>query len=84
VGGFIVLGAGYVFVGRHRRLLLDEVLAGVALLTWIIVDRVNENLFGGTTPDLLKLWGVRGALLAAMIVCYAIARSQWHIEHEEV
>jgi len=64
--------------------MLDEILAGVALLMWIIVDRVNENLFGGATPDLLKLWGVRGALLSVMAIGYAIARSQWHIEQEEV
>jgi hypothetical protein len=30
------------------------------------------------------MWGVRGALLAVMIVGYAIARSQWHIEQEKV
>jgi len=83
-GGFFVLGTGYALVGQHRRLMLDEILAGVALLIWIIVDRVNENLFGGATPDLLKLWGVRGALLSVMAIGYAIARSQWHIEQEEV
>src|SRR5262250_2347628 len=31
IGGAIVLIAGYFLVGRHRRLLLDEILAGVAL-----------------------------------------------------
>src|SRR5204862_279522 len=32
VGGIIVVGMGYILVGRHRRLILDEILAGVALL----------------------------------------------------
>jgi YjbE family integral membrane protein len=84
VGGFFVLGMGYMLVGKHRRLMLDEILAGVALLIWVIVDRANEHLFGGANPDLLAMWGVRGALLAVMIVGYAIARSQWHIEQEKV
>jgi YjbE family integral membrane protein len=84
LGGIIVLGAGYILVGQHRRLILDEILAGVALLIWIIVDRVNDNLFGGSNPDMLKIWGVRGGLLAVLIVAYAIARSQWHVEQQKV
>src|SRR4051812_29135392 len=84
VGGMIVLGAGYILVGRHRRLILDEILAGVALLVWIVVDRVNDSLFGGSNPDMLKIWGVRGGLLAVLIVAYAIARSQWHVEQQKV
>src|SRR5436190_23172575 len=74
VGGIIVVGMGYILVGRHRRLILDEILAGVALLIWIVMDRVSESLFGGANPDLLKTWTVRFALLAVLIVAYAIAR----------
>jgi hypothetical protein len=84
VGGIIVLGAGYIMVGQHRRLILDEILAGVALLVWIVVDRINDSLFGGSNPDMLKIWGVRGGLLAVLIVAYAIARSQWHVEQQKV
>jgi YjbE family integral membrane protein len=84
VGGIIVIGMGYMMVGKHRRLILDEILAGVALLIWIVVDRVNDSLFGGANPDLLKIWAVRGALFAVMIVAYSVARSQWHIEQKEV
>jgi YjbE family integral membrane protein len=83
IGGIIVVGAGYFFVGKHRRLILDEILAGVALLIWIAVERVNENLFGGANPDLLKMWSVRGGLLAVLIVFYTFARSQWYVEREE-
>ena len=64
---------GYIIVGRHRRLMLDEILAGVALVIWIIVDRVSDSMFGGANPDLVKIWGVRGVLLVVMIVAYAIA-----------
>jgi len=84
VGGLIVIGAGYIMVGRHRRLMLDEILAGVALLIWIAVERVSDHLFGGAKPDLVKIWSVRGAVFAVMVLAYAIARNQWHIEQEEV
>jgi predicted tellurium resistance membrane protein TerC len=84
VGGIIVLVTGYILVSRHRRLILDEILAGVALLIWIVVDRVNDTLFGGAQPDLPRIWAVRGAAFALMIVGYAVARRQWHIEHKEV
>jgi len=84
IGGIIVLGMGYILVGQHRRLLLDEILAGVALVIWIVVDRLNDSLFGGATPDLVKIWSVRGGVFAAMVVVYAIARSQWHVEQEKV
>jgi YjbE family integral membrane protein len=84
VGGFIVIVMGYILVGRHRRLILDEILAGIALLIWILVDRVNDRLFGGAHPDLVRIWSVRGAVFALMIVGYAVARRQWHIEHKKV
>ena len=84
LGGLIVIGVGYMLVRKHRRLKLDEILAGVALVAWIVVDRVNDGLFGGAHPDLVKIWSVRGALLAVLIVLYAMARYQWHVEEEEV
>jgi YjbE family integral membrane protein len=84
VGGFIVLGLGYIIVGKHRRLILDEILAGVALLIWIIVDRVSDSMFGGADPDLVKIWIVRGVLILAMTVAYALARKQWHVEEQKV
>jgi len=84
IGGAIVLAAGYILVGRHRRLVLDEILAGVALIAWIVVDRVNDNLFGGANPEMVKIWTVRGGLLLVLILAYAFARSRWHIEQQEV
>jgi YjbE family integral membrane protein len=84
IGGIIVIAAGYFMVGKHRRLMLDEILAGVALLIWIAVERLSDNLFGGANPDLLKIWSVRGAVFGVLVVAYALARNQWHIEQEEV
>jgi YjbE family integral membrane protein len=84
VGALIVLGLGYIIVGKHRRLILDEILAGVATVIWIVVERVNESMFGGANPDVAKLWTVRGVLLLVLIAAYAVARKQWHVEEQEV
>jgi YjbE family integral membrane protein len=83
VGGLVVLGMGYFLVGKHRRLILDEILAGVALVLWIVVDRISDSMLGAN-PDLVKVWGIRGGLLVVMIVAYSICRSKWHIDHQEV
>ena len=84
IGGFIVLGLGYVIVGKHRRLILDEILSGIALLVWIIVDRVSDTLYGGADPDLVKIWVIRGVLILVMTVAYGMARKRWHVEKQEV
>ena len=84
VGALIVLGLGYFIVGKHRRLILDEILAGVATVVWIIVERINDSMFGGANPDLAKIWTVRGVLLLVLIGAYALARKQWHVEEQEV
>ena len=63
---------------------LDEVLAGFALVLWIIVDRISDSLYGGSDPDTLKIWIVRGVLLVVMIGAYAICRKIWHIDKEDV
>jgi len=84
VGAIFVLAMGYIMVGRHRSLVLDEILAGVALIVWIIVDRISDSLYGGTSPDLTKIWSVRGGLLVVLIVAYAFARKQWHVEEQKV
>ncbi len=84
VGGIIVIATGYVVVSRHRHLMLDEILAGFALMLWIVVDKASYSLLGGEHPDMTKIWGVRATLVAVMVVAYAIARNLWHIEREEV
>src|SRR5215212_6825674 len=84
IGGLLVVGAGYLLVGRHRRLRLDEILAGVALVIWIAVDRVSDSLFGGNNPDLTKIWGTRAALLVLLAIVYVICRKKWHIEEQPV
>jgi YjbE family integral membrane protein len=83
IGGLIVLGVGYIIVGRHRNLKLDEILAGVALVIWIVVDRISESVLGAHA-DPLKVWGIRGVLLLVMVGIYVFARKQWHVEEQEV
>ena len=75
---------GYLIVGRHRRLHLDEILAGVGTLVWIVVDRVSDKMFGGPPPELTKIWGVRGVLLLVLALIYAICRKIWHVEQKDV
>jgi len=82
VGALIVLGLGYIIVGKHRRLILDEILAGVATLIWIIVERVSESVLGADA-DPLKVWGIRGVLILVLIAAYAFARKQWHVEEQK-
>ena len=64
--------------------MLDEILAGVALVIWIVVDRISDSMFGGANADLLKIWSIRGVLMLVLIAAYAFARKQWHIEEQEV
>jgi hypothetical protein len=82
-GGVFVLLMGYLLVRKHRSLILDEILAGVALVVWIVVDRVGDSMFGGASPDMVKIWVVRGALLAILFVAYMIARNLWYVEEVE-
>ena len=83
VGALIVLGLGYIIVGQHRRLILDEILAGVATVVWIIVERISDSLLGANA-DPLKIWGIRGVLILLMILAYAMARKMWHVEEQKV
>ena len=83
VGGLIVIGVGYGIVRRHRHLYLDEIMAGAGLVLWIVVDRFNDAVFGGATPDLTKIWSVRGVLVAVMAVIYTICRKRWPVEKME-
>ena len=79
VGGLIVMAAGYIIVGQHRSLKLDEILAGVALVIWIVVERIADASFGG---DIVKIWTTRGVLVLALVVAYAVCRKMWHVEEK--
>jgi YjbE family integral membrane protein len=76
VGALIVIAAGYMMVRRHRPLAMDEILAGMGLLIWIVVDIVTETMFGGANPDQVKIWSTRGVLTLVLIVAYWLIRSR--------
>jgi YjbE family integral membrane protein len=84
LGAILVVCAGYVLVRKRRPLILDELLAGVGLLIWIAVDVVTEHLFGGAQPSLVKIWTVRGVLVVALIIAYALARGAHRARTESV
>ena len=84
LGAMLVLGAGYYLVRKHRPLILDEYLAGVGLLVWIVGDIISESMFGGANPNLVKIWMLRGVMLALLIVGYIIARNLKSVSAEEV
>jgi YjbE family integral membrane protein len=76
VGAVIVVGVGYMMVRKHRPLILDEILAGVGLLIWIIVDVITEIIFGGANPDQVTIWSIRGVLILVLMAAYGIVRSR--------
>lgn len=80
VGGLILIGVGYAIVRQHRRLYIDEILAGLGLLIWIVVDRFSDSAFGGATPSLATIWGIRAVLVVLMAIAYAACRKRWHVE----
>lgn len=83
VGGLIVVGIGYVMVRRHRHLYIDEIMAGAGLVVWIVVDRFSDAMFGGATPSLATIWGIRGVLVVLLAIAYVISRKRWHVEKME-
>lgn len=77
-GAVIVIAVGYLMVQAHRPLTMDEILAGVGLLVWIIVDVITESMFGGANPDHVKIWSTRAVLTLVLIAAYALIRSRRH------
>jgi YjbE family integral membrane protein len=84
IGAIIGVGIGYIVLGRRRRLLPDEIFAGGALLTWIVLDRVNQGVFGGIDQDTVKMWSIRAALIGVMILAYAVFRNRSRTKREKV
>ncbi|MBV9955628.1 MAG: TerC family protein [Pseudolabrys sp.] len=72
VGALIVVGAGYLMVGRNRSLKFDELFAGVALVIWIIADLVSAAFFSHGSAA--TTWSVRGAVLVVLIAAYFALR----------
>jgi YjbE family integral membrane protein len=81
-GALIVVGIGLIQVRRNRRLNVEDVLAGVALVVWLAADIGIEQLIA---PDALLLrWAARGAVALVLAVGYIALRSGRSIGPEEV
>ena len=44
----IVVGVGLSWCGRHRRLTVEDILAGVGLLIWLVADIGIEHFIAET------------------------------------
>lgn len=81
-GALLVLAFGLIRVRRHRRLIVEDVLAGVGLVTWICVDIAIAHFIAETA--VLTRWLVRAALFALLAFGYFGLRSSRAVGREEV
>ncbi len=82
VGALIVVGAGLFLVRRNRRLTMEDILAGVALVIWIAAD-IGIAHFIADSAILLR-WLVRGVLVVVLAVGYMALRSGRSFGPEDV
>jgi YjbE family integral membrane protein len=81
-GALIVVGVGLFFVGRSRRLTVEDALAGIAVVIWLAADIGIEHLIAETA--ILLRWLARGALAVALAAGYLALRSGRPLGPEEV
>jgi YjbE family integral membrane protein len=81
-GALIVVGLGLVLVGRHRRLTVEDALAGVGLVIWLVAD-VGIAYFIEPSAIVLR-WLARGALALALATGYMALRSGRPLGPEEI
>ena len=82
VGALAVLGIGLIRVHRHRRLTIEDMLAGVGLLIWLGAD-IGIDRFIAESAQVTR-WGIRIVLFALLTVGYFGLRSSRAIGGEEV
>lgn len=81
-GALIVVGGGLFLVGRKRRLTVEDMLAGIALVIWLAAD-IGIAHFIAVTAILLR-WLVRGALVVVLAAGYMALRSGRTLGPEDV
>jgi YjbE family integral membrane protein len=81
-GALIVVGTGLFLVGRKRRLTVEDILAGIALVIWLAADIVIAHFIADTA--LMLRWLVRGAVLVVLAVGYMALRSGRTLGPEDV
>jgi len=81
-GALIVVGIGLYLVGRKRRLTVEDILAGIALVIWLAAD-IGIAHFIADNAVLLR-WLVRGALAVVLAAGYVGLRSGRTLGPEDV
>jgi YjbE family integral membrane protein len=81
-GALFVVFLGLYLVRRHRRLTVEDALAGVGLVIWLAAD-VGIAQFIAPDATLLR-WLARGAVAVALVIGYFALRSGRPLGPEEV
>jgi YjbE family integral membrane protein len=81
-GALLVLAIGLFRVSRRRRLIVDDVLAGVGLLIWLGADVVTAAFIA--EGAVLTRWMIRAGVLLLLVLGYFGLRSGRAIGGEEV
>jgi YjbE family integral membrane protein len=81
-GALIVVGIGLYLVVRKRRLTVEDILAGIALVIWLAAD-IGIAHFIADNAVLLR-WLVRGALAVVLAAGYVGLRSGRTLGPEDV
>ncbi len=82
LGAVIVTLVGLYTVNRGRKLLVEDILAGVFLVVWIAGDVAIDAMF--TETESMKRWLTRGVIAVGLVVAYAFVRSNRAVGPEEV
>ena len=81
-GALLVLGIGLIRVHRHRRLTVEDVLAGVGLLIWLGADIGIDRFIAETA--VLTRWAMRIVVFILLAFGYFALRSGRAVGREEV
>jgi YjbE family integral membrane protein len=81
-GALLVLAFGFIRVRRHRRLTVEDMLAGIGLVIWVGADIAIAQFVPETA--MLTRWAARAAVFALLAVGYFGLRSGRALGREEV
>jgi YjbE family integral membrane protein len=77
LGAIVVTAIGLYMVRQRRPLVLEEILACIAVLVWIVGDIGLQAAYGHSEANLKNLWVGRGAIALLLVAGYFGARMRW-------
>ncbi len=77
LGAIVVTAIGLAMVRQRRPLILEEILASIAVAVWIIGDAALQFLYGHSEAGLKSLWIGRGVIALILVAGYFAARMRW-------